>query len=74
MPNDKPVTTKEDELRKALNFAVEVLRIASDWHAPTHYDLPVPDGYEDTLDADSHEPMWPALYLIIGKLEKITND
>ncbi len=59
----------DSKLREALEVVIEVLKIASDWNAPTNYDIKVRKGWECTLDPESDEPEWPTLYGIIGKLE-----
>jgi hypothetical protein len=62
-----------DPVREALEVAIKVMEIASDWHAPLNYDIPVPAGWEDTLDPDSDEPTWPTLYGVIRKCKESLN-
>lgn len=57
--------------RDLLRAIVDILEIAGDWNAPTHYDIEVPEGWEDTRDPDSHEPDWVALYLFAPKLKAL---
>ena len=57
-------------VREALQVALQVLEIASDWNAPTHYDIEIRPGWEDTVDPDSNEPTWPTLYRIIKKCKQ----
>jgi hypothetical protein len=67
-------TTETDRLREALRVAVEVMEIASEWHAPPAYDIEVPPSWEDTKDPDSSEPTWPTLSGVIRKCREALGD
>ena len=54
-----------------MRAVLEILEIAGDWNAPTHYDIAPPEGWEDTRDEDSTEPEWVALYLFVPKLKAL---
>lgn len=57
--------------RDVMRAIVDILDIAGDWNAPTHYDIELPEGWEDTRDPDSDEPEWVALYLFVPKLRAL---
>lgn len=57
--------------RDVVQAICDILDIASDWNAPTHYDITPPKGWDDTRDPDSHEPDWVALYLFAPKLRAL---
>lgn len=60
--------------RDVMRAVLEILEIAGDWNAPTHYDIVPPEGWEDTRDADSAEPNWVALYLFVPKLRALVSE
>ena len=59
--------TDADKMREALQIAIQVMEIASDWNAPDAYDIEVPASWDDTKDPDSDEPEWPSLHGVIRK-------
>ena len=56
---------------EVMQTTISVLDIASDWNAPTHYDVKIPDVLSDCVDDESHEPTWLALYMLIPKLKSM---
>lgn len=60
--------------RDVLRAVVEILEIASDWNAPSHYEIKPPKGWgKEVFDKDSDEPKWVALYLFTPKLRELLN-
>lgn len=57
-------------LEEALIVATEMLEIARDWNAPSHYDLELPESMKHCIDEESSEPTWAAIYLVIPELKK----